>query len=60
LCTSRYAVRGRGAPVEQVGLAVNEIDDFARQIAVKLLDRPLHVQQHVKALVDRQLRHPQP
>eukprot|EP00955_Chlamydomonas_euryale_P064117 358859-Chlamydomonas_euryale.AAC.9 len=45
----------RAAAVEHVGLAVDELHDLARERAVKLLDRPFHVQQHVEPLVDAEL-----
>mmetsp|Transcript_18763 Transcript_18763/g.71403 ORF Transcript_18763/g.71403 Transcript_18763/m.71403 type:complete len:468 (+) Transcript_18763:87-1490(+) len=43
----------RPAPGKQVGLPVNELDDFAREAAVELLHRPLDLQQHLDSDLGR-------
>mmetsp|Transcript_34634 Transcript_34634/g.76146 ORF Transcript_34634/g.76146 Transcript_34634/m.76146 type:complete len:218 (-) Transcript_34634:438-1091(-) len=40
------------ASVQHVRLAVDQFDDIARQVAVKLLHSPLDVEEHVEPLVD--------
>mmetsp|Transcript_36333 Transcript_36333/g.95809 ORF Transcript_36333/g.95809 Transcript_36333/m.95809 type:complete len:214 (-) Transcript_36333:1156-1797(-) len=49
----------RAAAVEHIGLAVDQLDDVAGQVAVKLLDSPLDVEEDVEALVDGQQRQTQ-
>ena len=44
--------------VFQVCLAIDEVDNVTRQVAVEFLHRPFNMQQHIKALVDRELWHP--
>ena len=46
-------------PVQHVSFPVDQVDHLTRQVAVELLDRPLHMQQHVQALIDRQQREPE-
>mmetsp|Transcript_82664 Transcript_82664/g.237596 ORF Transcript_82664/g.237596 Transcript_82664/m.237596 type:complete len:517 (+) Transcript_82664:63-1613(+) len=47
------------AAVEHIGLAVDEVHDLPSEVAVELLHGPLHVQQHVQALVHSEQRQAQ-
>lgn len=58
--SAHLAARGSEESRQGSYLAIDELDNVPREIAVKLLDRPLDVQQHVEPLVNAEEGQPQP